>query len=137
MDASFCPDCGFAGDFKVLKPQKQETVDADHSFKITKLQCENCACHFDAIERTELSYEIIKHGHSGKMLGVSMTPSERDEFENRLLDLQKLLGKIFGSSSGDTELMTILHNELQEAIMITGNFSRNLKTKSIESKAPE
>ncbi len=118
---SSCPDCGFAGDFEVIR----EIEDAD--LLITKLRCENCGCQFDVIERKELTYEITKHGNIGKALAVEVTQSERKEFENRLVDLQKLLSKIFGLYSGDAALMTILHNELQEAILITRNFSRNLK----------
>jgi len=128
LDVSSCPDCGFAGDFEVLKSQKQEIVDSEHSILVTKLRCENCGCKFDVIEHTELTYEITKHGNSGKMFSVAMTPSEREEFENRLYVLKELVSKIFGSCSGDAELMTILRNELQDALMITESFCQHLKT---------
>jgi hypothetical protein len=137
LEASSCPDCGFAGDLEVLKPQKQEMVDADHRYLITKLKCENCGCQFDVIERTELTYEITKHGHLGKMFGAALTPKEREEFETGLSDLQELLSKIFGSCSGDPEMLTILHNELKESIMLTRNFSLHLKIKSVKGNIPK
>jgi hypothetical protein len=127
LDASSCPDCGFAGDLEVLKTQEREMVDADHQYIITKLRCENCGCQFDVIEHTELTYEIQEHGNNGKTLAVEVTHSERKEFEKGLRDLQELLTKIFGSCSGDTELLTILHNELEDATRLTRNFSRYLK----------
>jgi hypothetical protein len=115
-----------------LKAQERETVDAEHSFLISKLKCKNCGCQFDVIERTELTYEIQKHDNNRKTLAVEVTHSEREEFEKGLRDLQDLLAKIFGLCSGDSELLTILHNELEDATRLTGNFSRYLKAKAVQ-----
>jgi hypothetical protein len=124
-----CPDCGSSGNFEVVRSQKQEWTDSEHSFLIKKLQCKNCSCLFDEIERKEITCEIQRHGHLGRLIGIEMTVDDQAIFEAKLNDLEKLLSEIFVFSSGDNELLTILNNELQEAIMITGSFCKSTKSK--------